>query len=95
MKPGFLVTGAAHNETELLAACRADVDAALLSPVFPTASHPGTQTLGPLKFAALTNRASVPVYALGGATPATMQRLSDVENLAGWAAVSGVMRPTG
>jgi len=89
MKPGFMITAAAHNETELLAAGRANVDAALLSPVFPTESHPGTKILGPVRFAALASRCHVPVYALGGATPASMQRLANVENLAGWAAISG------
>jgi thiamine-phosphate pyrophosphorylase len=90
MKPAFMITAATHNEAELLAAVRAGVDAALLSPVFPTGSHPGAKTLGPVKFAALAGRANVPVYALGGATAASMQRLAHVENLAGWAAVSRV-----
>jgi thiamine-phosphate pyrophosphorylase len=89
-KPDWIITAAAHNQAELVAATRCGVDAALLSPAFATGSHPGAKTLGPVKFAALAGRANVPVYALGGATAASMQRLAHVENLAGWAAVSRV-----
>lgn len=90
LRPNWIITAAAHNEVELIAAARCGVDAALLSPVFRTGSHPGAKTLGAVKFAALAGRTNVPVYALGGATAESMQRLADVENLAGWAAISGI-----
>lgn len=55
-----------HALRELRLARRAD--AVLLSPVFPTASHPGGRTLGPVRFRLLGLRAAVPVIALGGMT---------------------------
>jgi len=90
VQPGFVITAAAHNEAELIAAAQSGVDAALLSPVFPTASHPEANALGPVKFATLAGRVPIPVYALGGVTRTTVQRLAGVENRVGWAAVSGI-----
>lgn len=90
-KPGWLVTAAAHSPGAIARARRAGVDAVLLSPVFPTASHPGATTLGALRFAAWTRKAGVPVYALGGMTAATSRRLSG-SGAAGIAAISGFAR---
>ena len=39
---------------------------ALVSPVLPTASHPGTPALGPARAAAIAARLPVPAFALGG-----------------------------
>ncbi len=64
----WLVTVAAHSLPALRRAARAGADAALLSPVFQTASHPDRPPLGPHQFAALVRRAGLPVYALGGVT---------------------------
>ena len=44
----------------------AQADGIFLSPVFPTASHPGAATLGAAGFHALADRSPVPVIALGG-----------------------------
>lgn len=63
------VTASCHNATELAHACRIGVDFAVVSPVLETASHPGAQTLGWTGLHALTEQATVPVYALGGMTP--------------------------
>ncbi|HSO42371.1 MAG TPA: thiamine phosphate synthase [Rhodospirillales bacterium] len=87
-KPGWLVTAAAHSPRAIALARRAGVDAVLLSPVFPTASHPGAATLGPVLFAAWTRKAPLPVYALGGMTAATTRRLSG-SGAAGIAAIGG------
>ncbi len=59
----------AHSLREIAAGTRARADAILLSPVFPTASHPGAPTLGPVRFRLMAKRAQVPVIALGGMTP--------------------------
>lgn len=88
-KPNWHITAAAHNFTDLVAAARAGVDASLLSPVFETASHPGTQTLGPIRFAQLAGQALLPVYALGGVNHRTAQRLRDTA-IAGLAGVSNI-----
>ncbi|WP_277665785.1 thiamine phosphate synthase [Novosphingobium lindaniclasticum] len=57
-----------HSLRELARAHRARADAVMLSPVFPTRSHPGGATLGPLRFHLLAARSAVPVIALGGMT---------------------------
>ena len=62
-----------HNLRELGRALRAV--AVLLSPVYPTRSHPGAPVLGPLRFRLLAARAKLPVIALGGMNPRSAGRL--------------------
>ena len=62
----WLVTAAVHSPAALRAAAAAGADAALLSPIFATASHPDVRTLGLQRFAALAQASPLPVYALGG-----------------------------
>lgn len=56
----------AHDGQEIAAAVAAGADGIFLSPVFPTASHPGTSTLGVHGFHVLAQQSPVPVIALGG-----------------------------
>jgi thiamine-phosphate pyrophosphorylase len=63
-----LLSAACHTEEQLAQAERVGVDFATLSPVLPTASHPGASTLGWDYFGECVGRARVPVYALGGMT---------------------------
>lgn len=63
---GALLTIAAHGARALRRAKALGADLALLSPLFPTPSHPGAAALGPVRFAALARRAGLPVAALGG-----------------------------
>jgi thiamine-phosphate pyrophosphorylase len=65
-----LLTAAAHGPAGLARARRFGADLALLSPLFPTASHPGGRALGTLRFARLARAAGVRVAALGGITAA-------------------------
>ncbi len=76
----------AHSLRELGAAKAARADAVLLSPVFPTRSHPGASTLGPLRFRLIAGHAKVPVIALGGMNRRTTARLKHPI----WAAVDGL-----
>jgi len=78
-RPGFLVTAAAHSPSALWRAARAGADAALLSPAFPTASHPGASAIGAIRFAAWCRIAPVAVYALGGIGPRAARRLQGTE----------------
>ncbi|SLN20269.1 Thiamine-phosphate synthase [Oceanibacterium hippocampi] len=64
--PGWLMTAAAHDRRALDRASACGIDAALLSPVFPTESHQGAPALGLRRFAGLVRMARLPVYALGG-----------------------------
>ena len=66
LRPNWIVTVAAHSRPALRRAKYYGADAALLSPVFPTASHPGSETLGPVRFSGLVQNAKLPVFALGG-----------------------------
>ncbi|MDE2406203.1 MAG: thiamine phosphate synthase, partial [Sphingomonadales bacterium] len=84
--PRLLRLATAHDLRELAAARRARADAVLLSPVFPTRSHPGAATLGPQRFRALATRAGLPVIALGGMT-APRARALGVHH---WAAIDGL-----
>ena len=76
----------AHDWKEVVAAERAGADAIMLSPVFPTASHPGAKTLGPVRFRMLARKTAVPVIALGGMTAEAARRLGWPR----WAAIDGL-----
>lgn len=62
----FWVGASCHNADELRHAELIDADFAVLGPVAKTASHPDSEPLGWKMFHTLTDRASFPVYALGG-----------------------------
>ena len=78
---------AAHDRQELQAAARADM--VLLSPLFPTRSHPGAGALGRIGFAALARQAKAPVIALGGVRAKHRHMLRGI-GAAGWAAIDGL-----
>ncbi|MHA7873081.1 MAG: thiamine phosphate synthase [Hyphococcus sp.] len=92
-KPDFaeagLVTAACHGAADLARAGAAGVDLALLSPVFPTASHPQSPALGVMRFRALASASPVPVLALGGVTAANAAALKG-RNVAGFAAIGAL-----
>ena len=60
------LTSSAHDVREAARARRADATLVFLAPVFPTASHPDTHPLGPLRWAAIARCGGVPTVALGG-----------------------------
>ena len=73
-----LVSASAHDAAELRAAVRAGADLVFVSPVFPTASHPGARALGPVRAARLARAAParIRVLALGGIDGRTARALS-------------------
>ena len=76
-----------HNKCELKRARRLGVDMVLISPVFATASHPGTKPRGRSGFLALARQASdINVIALGGMTARKAMTL-DKRSAHGWAAI--------
>lgn len=87
---GRLITAAAHNESALVAAARAGADAAFISPVFATRSHPGRPALGvarAARLALLARRLGLLPFALGGIeTPSDVRRLYATE----FAGVAGI-----
>jgi len=77
-KPGMSLSASCHDAPQLQAAADAGADFALLSPVFPTDSHPGAPHLGVHRFSELASVAPLPIVALGGVTAKNRQEL------AGW-----------
>lgn len=75
-----------HSLRELARARRAD--AVLLSPVFPTRSHPCGKVLGPLRWRLIAARAQVPVIALGGMDQTRARRIGSPR----WAAIDAFLR---
>ena len=84
-----LLTVAAHSPAAL---CRADnlaADAALLSAVYPTASHPGRPPIGLTRFTHWCRQATLPVFALGGINGLNGQTLVN-SGAAGIAGIAGL-----
>lgn len=90
-RAGLLRLATAHSAREIAEANRAGADAVLLSPVFPTRTHPGAASLGPLRFRLLSARSRAPVIALGGMTRKRVDRL----RWPLWAAIDGLSRLDG
>lgn len=76
----------AHSLRELRRA--AGAHGVLLSPVYPTRSHPGGKTLGPLRFRLLAAHSPVPVVALGGMNERAARRLKWPR----WAGIDAFLR---
>lgn len=74
-RPSWLITCSVHSMTACMKARLARADAALLSPVFATGSHPGRSPLGEFRAAAIARSVPLPVFALGGIGPQTVLRL--------------------
>ncbi|MGZ8216384.1 Nudix family hydrolase [Methylomagnum sp.] len=70
LEASFWVAASCHSPVELRQAERIGADFAVLSPVQVTATHPEAVPLGWAQFAAWVEPAALPVYALGGLTPA-------------------------
>ncbi|NEZ04760.1 Nudix family hydrolase [Wenzhouxiangella sp. XN201] len=68
----FLVAASCHDEAALARAGELALDFVTVSPVQPTASHPGADTLGWDGFGCLCRCSPLPVFALGGVTPADL-----------------------
>jgi thiamine-phosphate pyrophosphorylase len=76
----------AHSLAEIGLAARLGADAVLLSPVFPTRTHPGGAVLGPVRFRLLARQARLPVITLGGMTLHRARTLGWER----WAAIDGL-----
>ncbi|SEG70665.1 Nudix family hydrolase [Marinobacterium lutimaris] len=63
---GRWLSASCHNEAELVRAAELGLDFVTLSPVNETPSHRGAATLGWSGFFDLSEKAVIPVYALGG-----------------------------
>jgi 8-oxo-dGTP diphosphatase len=64
------VIASCHDPDELRIAQALGCDAVVLGPVLPTTSHPDAPGIGWTRFAELREQVALPIYALGGMTPA-------------------------
>ena len=89
----YLVAASCHNRAQLQHAVELGLDFVVVSPVQQTASHPDARPLGFSGLRALTEQATLPVYALGGMRrehlePALQQGAQGIAAISGlWGAV--------
>jgi thiamine-phosphate pyrophosphorylase len=69
------ITSSAHRAADIARARRAGANLVFLSPIFPTASHPGAKTLGALRWSRLASRSGISMAALGGIDGRSVSRL--------------------
>jgi 8-oxo-dGTP diphosphatase len=80
------VGASCHDAGQLMQAVRLSADFATLSPLAVTASHPNASPLGWAQFHAMVEAAALPVYALGGVSPAQLTQVQQ----AGGQGVAGI-----
>lgn len=90
---GMIETAAAHSPRAIARAARLGVDAAIVSPVFPSRSPNADKPLSALRFRQMARTARLPVYALGGLNASNAARA--MANAAGWAAIDGMIEGWG
>jgi 8-oxo-dGTP diphosphatase len=67
------VGASCHDAAELARAAELELDFVVLGPVLPTTSHPGAPALGWERFGELIADYPLPVFALGGLSPADLE----------------------
>ena len=82
---GLWSIASVHQTQELAAVAAQDFHAAVLGPVFTTATHPGVQGLGWGAFESCRGDAALTVYAIGGVTPQQLDtaRRHNAQGIAG------------
>jgi thiamine-phosphate pyrophosphorylase len=88
---GMTLTAAAHSYAAIRRAEVMGADAVLISPIFPSQSHPDRTALGPGTFRQWVGRSKVPAYPLGGIDPINAGELARSGG-AGIAAITGLSR---
>lgn len=73
LNDAYLVAASCHTPQQLEHAVNLGLDFVVVSPVRATSSHPGVRPLGFTGLRELTERASIPVYALGGMQTADLR----------------------
>jgi thiamine-phosphate pyrophosphorylase len=84
-----MLSVAAHSPKAVRRAAAIGADAAVLSPVFATPSHPDARAIGVMRFHAWCRGARLPVYALGGVNMVNAGRLVS-PRIVGIAGIGGV-----
>ncbi len=73
--PAWLLTGAAHSRGGVKRCAENGLDAAILSPVFTSASKSASQPIGTEMLADIAKAIKIPIIALGGISGATAPEL--------------------
>lgn len=84
-----IMTWPAHDRREVIAGMRAGADLIFISPVLPTASHPGGRSLGWRRAAMLARLTNGRAIALGGLQRSDIGRVRRA-GFFGWAAIDGL-----
>lgn len=87
-----LLAASCHNFSQLKLATQLGCDFASLSPVLPTASHPGAPALGWQRARQLTAAAQLPLYWLGGLQQMDVPQIKNLGGQ-GLAAIRGLWMP--
>jgi thiamine-phosphate pyrophosphorylase len=82
------VSAPVHNLREMIVAERGGAQLLFVSPVFATRTHPGAKGLGRIGFARVSQKAKLPVIALGGMNSKRAKTL----NSHGWAGIDAFAR---
>jgi thiamine-phosphate pyrophosphorylase len=82
---------AVHTAWQAAAARRRGVDAALISPVYATRSHPDAKGIGAGRFTQLAQQSGTAAIALGGMTAARYRCLRS-HGAHGWAAIDAWLK---
>jgi thiamine-phosphate pyrophosphorylase len=89
LHPEKLLCAACHDEESLGQAAQLQANIALLSPIFPTRSHPGAPTLGAPRLSAIVRaHPDLPIFAMGGVNLSTVDQLIDERT--GVAGIAGI-----
>lgn len=86
---GGPITASAHDVGELVRGFRAGAGAVFLSPVYPSASHPGGGAIGVWRWGLWVGRWRMAVFALGGIDGRSVRRLP--RWMGGVGAIGGLM----
>ena len=89
----YLVAASCHTLEQLEHAINLGLDFVVVSPVRATSSHPGVRAIGFNGLKEFTERASIPVYALGGMQIADLTTVFQC-GAQGVAAIRGLWNPT-
>ena len=85
---------AVHSLKEAESARAEGASLIFVSPVYPTASHPGREPLYKARAVRIAKAAGVPAIALGGMNPRRSSRL-ERDGFYGWAGIDAWIRPSG
>lgn len=89
-----IMTAAAHSQSAISRAAKAGMTAALVSPIFPSASPSAGAPIGPDGFKNWLTQTPLPAYGLGGVTADNSGEISDFAGIAMIGAAAALANPS-